>query len=143
MPIFTLAHFFFFAILGLLIECLFTGLHSLIFDRNPRMVCTTYLPMGAIWGFGGMVLQLCHELFQGAWFVVASVFIIYTIEFSSGWIFQRIFGRKLWDYGNARFGVIGLIRLDYIFFWLLVGVGFDRLISVFSHLIGIIIHEGL
>jgi len=100
MPVFTIAHFFFFAILGLLIECLFTGLHSLIFDRNPRMVCTTYLPMGAIWGFGGMIMQLCHQLFQGALFAVASVFIIYAIEFSSGWIFQRIFGRKLWDYGR-------------------------------------------
>lgn len=122
--------FFFYGSLGLLIETIFTGLHSLIIERNPRGVCTTYLPMFPLWGIGGLFFQFLHQYLSGFWFVLLMTPIIFLFEFSFGFLYQKIFGRKLWDYGNARYGVAGLIRLDYLPFWLLLSIGFNGIISV-------------
>ncbi len=120
-----IAQFVFYGLLGLLIETIFTGIHSLIFDRNPRGVCTTYLPMFPLWGIGGLFFQSIHSFLSGFWFVVLMTPLIFMFEFTFGYIFEKLFGRKLWDYGNARFGVMGLIRLDYLPFWLGLAIIFD------------------
>lgn len=127
--------FVFYAFLGLLIECFFTGLHSLIIDKNPRAVCTTYLPMGLLWGVGGLFFEFIHQILSGFWFVVLMVPCLFLFEFCFGYIFLKIFKRKLWDYGGAKYGVMGLIRLDYLPFWLLLAICFDYLVEIFKMII--------
>jgi uncharacterized membrane protein len=121
--------FIFYGLLGLLIETIFTGLHSWIFDRNPRGVCTTYLPMFFLWGSGGILFQWIHQYLTGWVFVVFIVPLIFLFEFTFGKIFIKLFGKKLWDYGNARFGVAGLIRIDYLPFWLILAISFDYVVD--------------
>lgn len=127
--------FIFYASLGLLIECVFTGLHSLIIEKNPRAVCTTYLPMGILWGFGGLFFEFIHSLLSGFWFVILMVPCLFLFEFSFGFVFMKIFNRKLWDYGGAKYGVMGLIRLDYLPFWLLLAISFDYTVEFIKNVI--------
>ena len=113
---------------GVTMEVVFTGLHSLIFERDLRMPGRTYIWMIGLYGVGGWSLGLLRDLVQNRFlFILVAVVYIYLIEFSSGWILRRLIGRCPWDYGQARFGIAGLIRLDYLPFWVLATFTFDYL----------------
>ncbi len=115
-------------LIGLLIEIIFTGLHNVVIDRNLRAMGTTYLWMLPVYGLGAEALALLRDGIQNAWvFVPLAVVAIYAIEFSTGWILEKVIGRCPWDYGNARFGIMGLVRLDYLPFWLGVALLFDQI----------------
>lgn len=113
--------------IGLLIEVFFTGLHTVLFDRNYRATCQTYLWMLPIYGAAGTGLGYLHRLLDGVGFIVFATLFIYLVEFSTGWVLRHVLGRCPWDYGAARFGIMGLVRLDYLPFWLMVAIGFDSL----------------
>ena len=48
------------------------------------------------------------------------------VEYASGRLLRRLVGRVPWDYGDARFGVDGLVRLDYVPLWAAFGLGLER-----------------
>ena len=52
---------------------------------------------------------------------------ILCVEYASGRLLCRLVGRAPWDYGAARFGVDGLVRLDYLPLWAGFGLGLERL----------------
>lgn len=52
---------------------------------------------------------------------------ILGVEYASGRILRRALGRAPWDYGEARFGIDGLVRLDYLPLWAAFGLGLERL----------------
>jgi uncharacterized membrane protein len=47
-------------------------------------------------------------------------------EYASGRLLRRVVGYVPWDYGRARFGVDGLVRLDYLPLWAAFGLGLER-----------------
>ena len=49
------------------------------------------------------------------------------IEYASGRLFRRLLGRVPWDYHGARFGIDGIVRLDYLPLWALYGLALERL----------------
>jgi uncharacterized membrane protein len=51
---------------------------------------------------------------------------ILGVEYASGQLLRRLAGRAPWDYGDARFAVDGLIRLDYLPLWAVFGLGLER-----------------
>jgi putative ABC transporter type IV len=55
---------------------------------------------------------------------------ILGVEYASGRLLRRFVGHAPWDYGRARFGVDGLVRLDYLPLWAAVGLGLERLHDV-------------
>lgn len=55
---------------------------------------------------------------------------ILGVEYASGRLLRRFVGRASWDYGRARFGVDGLVRLDYLPLWAAFGLGLERLHDV-------------
>lgn len=114
--------------IGLLIEVFFTGFHNLIIERSARAMGTTYLWMLPIYGFAGELLALLRNAIHNGWlFVPLAVVLIFLIEFGAGWLLRKVIGRCPWDYGPARFGIMGLVRLDYLPFWLAVALGFDAI----------------
>lgn len=121
------SQFFFYGFLGLLVEVLFTGFHSLIIQRNIRAMSTTYLWMHPIYGGGALLFNFLHGLspFLPWLNAVLLVPLIFCIEFSTGYLYEKIFGRKLWDYGNAKWGVMGHIRLDFAGYWLAAALFFE------------------
>lgn len=50
-----------------------------------------------------------------------------AVEYVSGRLLRRLVGRVPWDYTGARFGVDGLVRLDYLPLWAAYGLGLERL----------------
>ena len=114
--------------IGLLIEVWFTGIHSLI-TKNYRGTSVTYVYMFLIYGLTAMVLEQLHHWLRWGMFLNALVYVptIYLMEFTSGWVLQKLLGRCPWDYGNAKYGIMGLIRLDYAPYWFLIALFFDAI----------------
>lgn len=52
---------------------------------------------------------------------------ILVIEYASGRLLRRLAGRAPWDYGESRFAIDGLVRLDYLPLWAAYGLGLERL----------------
>ncbi len=52
---------------------------------------------------------------------------ILGVEYASGWALRRLTGSVPWDYGDARLGVHGLVRLDYLPLWAAYGLALERL----------------
>jgi hypothetical protein len=52
---------------------------------------------------------------------------ILGVEYASGRLLRRLAGDAPWDYGDARFAVGGLVRLDYFPLWAAFGLGLERL----------------
>lgn len=48
------------------------------------------------------------------------------VEYACGRLLRRFVGRVPWDYGDARFGIDGLVRLDYLPLWAAYGLGLER-----------------
>lgn len=51
---------------------------------------------------------------------------ILAVEYASGRVLRRLAGHAPWDYGRARFGIDGLVRLDYFPLWAGFGLGLER-----------------
>jgi uncharacterized membrane protein len=125
--------------LGWCLEVLFTGVSAVLFRHDRSATGQTYLWMLPIYGGAGLLLETLHHLLVSAGVgfglrLVAYVVVIYAVEAVSGHTLRRLLGRCPWDYGDARFGVRGLVRLDYAPFWALVGLLFEPVQSVLSTL---------
>ncbi len=58
---------------------------------------------------------------------------ILGVEFACGRLFRRFAGGVPWDYHGARFGIDGLVRLDYLPLWAAYGLGLERLHDLLTH----------
>jgi uncharacterized membrane protein len=52
---------------------------------------------------------------------------ILGVEYLAGRSLRRLRGSAPWDYGEARLGIDGLVRLDYLPVWGAFGLGLERL----------------
>lgn len=129
-----LARILAFGCIGLLLECLFTGIQSVFIDKNKSAVCKTYLWMIGIYGVAGIILDYIRVWTAWPAFVNAFIYlpIIYAVEYSSGWLLRKAIGRCPWDYGKRKYTVHGLIKLDYVFYWLVVAFCFNPFSSFLS-----------
>lgn len=112
-----------FGLIGLHIECFFTGIISFIYgDRSAT--CKTYLWMMPVYGTAAVTLESVHGLLGWNPVLAALLYvpIIYAFEFVWGWLFRKILGKCPWDYGKKRWSVMGLIRLDFAPFWFLLAL---------------------
>jgi len=125
--------------LGWCLEVLFTGLSAVLFRHDRSATGQTYLWMLPIYGGAGLLLEAMHHALLGTGAglvlrILAYVIVIYSVEAASGHALRRLLGRCPWDYGDARFGIRGLVRLDYAPFWALVGLLFEPVQAVLAAL---------
>jgi len=112
---------------GVIMEILFTGFHSLIVLRDRSAISRTSLHMIPIYGLGAEGLGLLRMLLpQPYFFIPAAVLFIFAAEYASGWTLRKA-GIKIWDYSHSKFSLHGLVRADYLPFWLMVAVAYDIL----------------
>lgn len=115
---------------GLLLENFFTGFHSVIILRSRDAICRTSLWMVPIYGLGGDGLALLRQALPlMILFVPIATAAIFGAEYITGWLLRR-FGIRVWDYSHAKYGIHGLIRLDYLPFWMMVALGYDLLVDI-------------
>jgi uncharacterized membrane protein len=132
-----LARFFVYGLIGWAAEIVWTAVSDAgaaiaagrATSETWRLVGTTYLWMLPIYGFGGLAFEAVHACVRrwpawarGALYVVG----IFAVEAATGALLRACVGRCPWDYGDARFAVAGLIRLDYAPLWLRFGLGLER-----------------
>lgn len=121
-------NFMIFGVLGWCAEILWTGFCSFLMG-DASLTAQTYLWMFPIYGLAGvcMPLFLAFRRYCPLWQRVGVyVFVIFTVEFITGWLLQAMTGICPWDYGDSFFSVRGFIRLDYAPLWAILGLFFER-----------------
>lgn len=112
---------------GVLMEVFFTGIHSIVILRDRNAISRTSLHMILIYGLGALLLGLERAAIPYKFiFIPVCTLSIFVIEYVSGWVLRKL-GIKIWDYTLAKFSIHGLVRVDYLPFWLMVAVAFDIL----------------
>ena len=113
--------------LGVMLEVFFTGFHSIIILRNRSAISRTSLWMIPVYGGGALWLGFLRTVVPlPIMFVPLATLSIFAAEYVAGWIFRKL-GIRIWDYSHSKFSIQGLIRVDYLPFWLMVAVAFDQL----------------
>jgi len=121
-------HYLIYGLSGLILEVVWTGFGSL-FLGNYALTGHTYLWMFFIYGLG-VFFEPIHDrireqniLLRGAiW-----TFLIFFIEFVSGFLLELILGYVPWDYRTVTdFTLYGYIRYDYFPVWFIVGLLFEK-----------------
>jgi hypothetical protein len=119
------------ASVGVGLEVAFTSVQSLR-ARDRRLVGHSYLWMFPIYGLVYPVLAALWPVVGGLpWPVRGGIYMVafFAVEYSSGWLLRRALGSCPWEdsYRSARWGIHGLIRLDYAPAWFAVSLLFERL----------------
>ncbi len=127
---FMLKRYFCYGILGLFLENLWTGLNSFL---NGDITCNGHSSLIMFFIYGMVVfLEPVFEIFsQQTVFVriVTYSLMIFMVEYFSG-IALGHFKICPWHY-YSQFNIDNVIRLDYIFLWMLAGYVYERLYFYF------------
>lgn len=123
-----LTHYIIYGLTGLIIEIFWTGMGSLI-SGNFALTGQTYIWMFFIYGLG-VLFEPIHDRIRGYYFFYRGliwVFLIYLIEFTTGFLLQSLIGYCPWDYRSVtNYTFFGYIRLDYFPAWFVVGMLFEK-----------------
>ncbi len=116
-------------VFGWCMEIVFTALDSLR-RRDFRLKGTTSLYMFPIYGMAVLLTPLFH-LMKGkpVWLRgLTYAGLIFTGEYISGSLLTK---KTLcpWDYHRSKWHIKGIIRLDYLPFWSVAGLLFERLLT--------------
>lgn len=132
--------FFFmaYAFLGWMIECCYVR----VLDGewvNRGFLHGPFLP---VYGFGGVIIIY---ILQGVssnplLLFTASFFLLSLLEYAAGWMLERAFKIKWWDYSQYKFNLSGRVCLLNSLYWGVLGVvvmklvhpGLAKLASLFS-----------
>ena len=117
------------ACVGVAMEVAFTAFADLTAAPDWRLRGQSYVWMFPIYALAWPALLLLrprvghwHVLGRGALYVA----FLYIVEYLSGWALRFATGACPWDYGNARWAVQGVIRLDYAPGWLAAVLLFEQ-----------------
>lgn len=119
-----------FGAVGTAFEVVFTALCRFKEERDPRLAGQSYLWMPPIYALAYPGLIYLWPLIGDKPVALrAAIYLalLYACEYASGWLLRKATGACPWDYGNARWGVHGLIRLDYAPAWIAALLLFERL----------------
>ena len=123
-------NFFLCGICGWVMECLWTGLHSIFSGKDSKLTCQTSIWMFPIYGLASFIGPISRKLtglsrhYRGILYTI----LIFIVEFFSGKILRKIHACP-WDYSKAHFNLKGLIRFDYAPLWYIVGLFFEKILN--------------
>jgi uncharacterized membrane protein len=121
--------FFVYGFVGLIMEVLWTGFLSFL-RGDYALECRTSLLMFPVYAMAVMLEPLFVHLLKSGIHIIARgciyAMLIFFAEYTTGGIYTLL-GICPWNYTGARFGINGLIRLDYAFLWVFAGLFFERL----------------
>lgn len=116
-------------ILGWCLEIIFTALHSLR-KRDFRLTGTTSLYMFPIYGAATLLTPLFRAMKGKPALVRGLTYagFILTGEYLSGTLLTK---KNLcpWDYHRSKWNIKGIVRLDYLPFWIFAGLLFEKLLA--------------
>lgn len=120
--------FFICGITGWCMEIIFTSLGNFL-TGNYTLTGHTSLWMFPIYGIAAFIYPVYRKInFFPLWLRAALYGIsILTVEFVTGYILKK-WGFCPWNYAGAYWNLLGIIRLDYFFFWCIAGLIFEKLL---------------
>ena len=119
-------------IIGWCMEVIFTS--AVCFRKKDyKLVGHTSIWMFPIYGMASIIKPLSNKLKahnikkvqRGIIYTVG----IYATEFLSGYALKRN-GKCPWDYSKSKYNFKGVIRLDYAPIWFIVGLIYEKILSV-------------
>ena len=108
-------------------EIFWTGLGSLV-HGDIKLTAWTYMWMFPIYG-SAVFLEPMHNKIRGWPLILRGgvyTLLIFTIEYSCGWLLRHLLGVCPWDYGHSLLSINGLIRLDFAPVWFCLGLIFEK-----------------
>jgi len=123
------------ACVGVAMEVAFTSLMEFSSSGSRRLMGKSYLWMFPIYALlYPAFVYLRPVLGRKPWWARAGLYTagIFLVEYLTGWGLRLATGACPWDYGNARWAVQGVIRLDYAPLWAGAALGYER-IFLFVH----------
>ncbi len=115
--------------IGLCMEVIWTGIHSLG-CRDFRLMGQSSILMFPIYGMASVIgpvshrLRHCSKTLRGFIYTAG----IFLTEFSTGAVLKH-FRMCPWDYSNTPLNYKGLIRLDYAPLWFAAGLFFEKILT--------------
>ena len=111
-----------YAFAGWLLETSYASIRERRFV-NRGFLCGPFCP---IYGFGALLIIAVAERVgarmdtpwtRGLVIVLVSALLVTWLEYATGWILDRIFHRKWWDYQGRRLNIGGYVCLEYSLLW--------------------------
>lgn len=127
--------FFICSIIGLITEGLYT-LYGI--GHWESHVITLLIPMCPIYGLGALLFySLDHALGDLNIILKALIIGVLTtlLEFLCGLFLYYGYGMRAWDYTNSKFNIMGLICLEFLFFWILFALAYLVVVRIFRYFV--------
>lgn len=110
-----MAYLIIYSFLGWIVESAYKTI------RTKKLVNSGFLygPICPIYGFGALIMLLTLEHFQFNAFVlfVMAIIILSIWEYIVGFLLEKIFKTKYWDYSSYKFNIKGRVCLINSIFW--------------------------
>ncbi len=76
-------------------------------------------PICPIYGFGMLIVVVCLTPLNDSWplLFLGSMALTTALEFFTGWVLEKLFHTKWWDYSERKFNVKGYICLEFSILW--------------------------
>lgn len=113
--LFCLFLFFIFSFLGWVMEVAFHAVKTGKFINRGF----DYGPVCPIYGYGSVLLYLCLNGLRDKWILLflAAVFLTSALEFLTGFVLDKLFHTRWWDYSRNRLNIGGYICLEFSLIW--------------------------
>lgn len=102
---------------------------------EKKLINTGFLygPFCPIYGLGAIIMILLLDVFKTNIFVLflMSVLILTAWEYVVGWLLEKIFKTKYWDYSDHKFNIKGRVCLTNSIAWGILGVIFTKYLNEF------------
>ena len=95
---------------------------------NRGMLHGAYCP---IYGFGLIIVIVCLPPIKDSWLLlfVGSAVLTTVLEFVTGFVLDKIFGRRWWDYSNKKLNIGGYICPQFTIVWGLASLAIMKVIQ--------------
>lgn len=90
-------------------------------------------PICPIYGFGAIIMELCLSSLRDKPIILfITAFLLLSLwEYIVGYLIEKIFKTKYWDYSNLRFNIQGRVCLKNSIYWGLLGLIFVKCVHPF------------
>lgn len=131
-----IALFFIYAFLGWCCEVIFCACDTGTFVNRGFL----FGPLCPIYGFGVIIVLYCLYPFRDNIFILfaASVILTSLLEFITGFVLEKLFHEKWWDYTGFPFNIKGYICLKFSLLW---GIACLIVVKLFHPLIDFTINK--
>ena len=111
-------------------------MESTVRTISERKIINTgflYGPFCPIYGIGALIILLFLERYKDNIFIlfIISFIVLSSWEYIVGWLLEKIFKTKYWDYSDHKFNIQGRICLINSIAWGILGVAFVKYVHPF------------